>query len=147
MTSRLVEMKEKEEGSQYKRFFWTGFKLCLGIVAVSSVFLLQQKLNGMGCRYAVQYTGVAGLSVLAVGKSLLKHRFTGYLLDAVYLLAIGLILFNSVHGMSSLESGGCNEYFEENTDTEIKPTTEFINETEYTEWINQQNQKKSFKHR
>jgi len=140
-------MKEEEKGTDYKRLFWSGFKLCLGIAAVSSVFLLQQKLNGMGCRYAVQHTGVAGLSVLAVGKSLLNHRLTGYVLDTGYFLVIIFILVTSLQGMSSLESGGCNEYFEENTDTDIRPNTEFMNETEYTEWINQQNQKKSFKQR
>lgn len=135
-------MKEDEEGTDYKRLFWSGFKLCLGIAAVSSVFLLQQKLNGMGCRYAVQYTGVAGLGFLAIGKSLLNHRVTGYVLDTGYFLVIGFILFTSFQGMASLESGGCTEYFEDNTDTEITPTTQFMNETEYKEWKNEKKQKK-----
>jgi hypothetical protein len=139
MTSRLVEIQEEKQGSDYKRLFWSGFKLCLGILAVASAFLLDQRLNSMGCRYAVHYTGITGLSVLAVGKSLLNHRLTGYLLDTVYLLAIGFILVTSVQGLSSLEGGGCTQYFEENTGTEVTATTEFMNETEYKNYLEEKN--------
>jgi len=41
-----------------------------------------------------------------------------------------------------LESGGCTQYFEENTGVEIRPSTEFLNETEYREWKESQNEER-----
>jgi hypothetical protein len=145
MTSHLVGF-DKEMETDLKKWLWSGFKLCLGILAVASTFLLNQRLNSMGCRYAVQYTGVAGLSVLAVGKSLLNHRLTGFLLDTGYLLAVGFILVSSLQGLQSLESGGCTQYFEENTDTEITEYTVFMNETEYKQYLEEKRDKENFKH-
>ena len=135
MTSRLIGLDEKEEKSSRKSLAWSLFKLCFGVAAVGSVFLLEQRLNEAGCRYAVN-AAVPGLGAgfLAVFRNMLDHKYADYVLDAGYLLAVGFVLFFSVQGMADLESGGCEKYFMENTDTEVKPTTRFMNESEYREW-------------
>jgi len=134
VSSRLTYIEEENNGRSRKRWFWTGFKLLAGIATVFSLFLLEQRLNEMGCRYAVNTVQVLGTVLFASGRELLKHRYTGYVLDTFYLLALGFILVSSVQGIESLESGGCTQYFEENTGVEIQPSTEFLNETEYREW-------------
>lgn len=112
------------------------FKLFLGVAAVGSFYILNQRLNEAGCRFAVN-TGiniVKGAGLVAVGQDILNHEYTGYALDIGYLLVVGFIIVSSVQGLNDLENGGCEQYFEQNTDTEIKPTTQFFNESEYKEW-------------
>lgn len=138
MTSRLVELEEGEDDSK-KSLAWSVFKLCFGVLAVASVFFLEQRLNEAGCRFAVNsgVSVVKGAGVVAVGRDLLNHRFTGYALDAAYLAVMVFILVSSVQGIQSLENGGCEQYFEQHTDVELRPTTNFMNKTEYKKWQKQ----------
>jgi len=138
MTSHLVEFEEDEPnpGRSRKSILFSLFKFCLGVAAVGAFYLLEQRLNAMGCRFAVNtgVTLVKGMALVAVGKKVLDHEYTGYALDIGYLLVVGFILVSSVQGLSSLENGGCETYFEENTGVQVTNTTQFMNETEYKEW-------------
>lgn len=117
-----------------KSLSWSVLKLVLGVVAVGSVYMLESRLNSMGCRFAVNNGLSVGAGFLTVGKNVLNHRYTGYLLDIFYLVVIGFLLFSSVAGFNDLENGGCELYYRENTDVELQPTTQFMNETEYKNW-------------
>lgn len=119
-----------------KSLSFSFFKLFLGIIAVGSFYILNQRLNEAGCRFAVNtgITLVKGAGLLAVGRGILNHEYTGYALDIGYLLVVGFIIFSSFQGLNDLENGGCEQYFAENTDVEVTNTTQFMNETEYKEW-------------
>jgi selenocysteine lyase/cysteine desulfurase len=138
MTSRLVEFEEDEasSGRSWKPLLFSLLKLFLGIAAVGAFYVLEQRLNAMGCRFAVNsaVSVVGGAGLLVVGREILNHKYTGYALDIGYLLVVGFILVSSVQGLNSLENGGCENYFEENTDVRVTNTTQFMNETEYKEW-------------
>lgn len=141
MTSVLTNIKE-ESGDRvsYKSVTWSLFKLVLGIAAVLSFYTLENHLNQMGCRFAV-VTGV-GMALPLIGltgKQLLNHRFTGYILDLGYLVAVTVILFNSLSGIQTLENKGCTGYWSEHGDDVAVSTAEFMNKSEYKDFMAEEN--------
>lgn len=140
MSSRLIQIKEDGgEKFSYKSLAWSFFKLGLGIAAVLSFYMLENRLNSAGCRFAVVTSvGMALPLVGLTGKELLNHRFTGYLLDLGYLAAVTVILFNSLSGIQSLENGGCTGYWSERGNLPVS-AAEFMNKSEYKSFMQEKN--------
>lgn len=91
----------------------------------------------MGCRYAVNTVPVLGAGLMVSGEKVLKHRYSGYFLDLVYVLALFSVLVFSFQGITDLESGGCKHYFE-GKGLEVTEFTVFMNETEYKNWLKEE---------
>jgi len=135
---------EDNSGVSVRRLVWSGFKLFLGIAAVSSFFLLQKRLEAEGCRYAVTSSislinsSVSGAVLFGLtGRELLKHRFTGYLLDLGYVAVTGFILLSSAQGMNALEENGCDSYYRQFTGVDVSEVTVYMNSTEYKNYREQ----------
>jgi len=126
----MKRLRRQVKSDPVKKFL-SFYKLVLIPVTVVSVYDLYSTLNGLNCLYVVTGPSLAALPLMAVGRKVLNHRFTSYVLDLVFIAALVFLSLYSVNGVSDLDSGGCEKYYVEKVPGVNKSNIwEFKNKTE-----------------